>query len=331
MPYSKSKTLGNHNPHGGGDSLYDVCIVGGGAAGLSAGIFAARRGLATLIITADHGGQTASTAEIENYPGCGRIEGPQLMAHMMREASAFGCRMIEDVISHVERADHIALRGAKGIYTGRTLIIATGKSPRRLGVPGEETFFGSGIHFAGALDPKKLRGKRIAVVGGGSSAVDAATRIAAQAERIHLIHRRETCTAEDILMHRLEKSPGIQKHMNAFVEKISGTDTLETIRINQSGMIVDIPVDIIIVAIGFESRCEWYRDLLDCTDDGKIIIDTACRTSSEEIFAAGDCTTVPYQQIVISAGEGVKAALSAYRYVQERMGERATKVDWGYV
>lgn len=331
MPYSKSKTLGIHNPHGRGDSLYDVCIVGGGAAGLSAGIFAARRGLATLIITADHGGQTASTAEIENYPGCGRIEGPRLIARMMREASAFGCEMVEDVISHVERTDHIVLRGAQGIYAGLTLIIATGKSPRRLNVPGEEIFFGRGITFAGALEPKRFARKRVAVVGGGSSAIDAATRIAGHAAHVHIIHRRDTFTAEDILIQRFEKLAEIQKHMNTSVEKIIGDDELEAIRIKENGEIADIPVDIIIVAIGFESHRKWYRSAIDCTDEGNISIDTACRTNVEEVFAAGDCTTVPYQQIVISAGEGAKAALSAYQYVQKMKGKRGLKVDWGYV
>lgn len=322
---------GAKNPHGGGDSLFDVCIVGGGVTGLCAGIFAARRGLATLIITADRGGQTASTAEIENYPGCGRIEGPRLIARMVREASAFGCTMVEDVISHVKRTDHIVLCGAQGIYKGMTLIIATGKSPRRLSVPGEEKFFGRGITFAGVLEPKRFSRKRVAVVGGGSSAIDAATRIAGHAAQVHLIHRRDTCTAEDILMRRFEESSGIQKHMNAFVDTIIGDDVLEAIRIKENGEIVDIPVDIIIVAIGFESRREWYCGAIDCTTDGNIIIDTACRTNVEEIFAAGDCTTVPYQQIVISAGEGAKAALSAYQYVQKRKGKRGLKVDWGYV
>lgn len=331
MPYNKNKTLGVRNPHKRGDSFYDVCIVGGGVAGLSAGIFAARRGLITLIISADRGGQTASTAEIENYPGCGRIEGPRLIARMVREASAFGCEMVEDVISHVERTDHIALCGAQGIHKGLTLIIATGKSPRRLSVPGEEKFFGRGITFAGAFEPKRFSRKRVAVVGGGSSAIDAATRIAGHAAQVHLIHRRDTFTAEDILMQRLEESSGIQKHMNALVEKIIGDDALEAIRVKESGKIADIPVDLIIVAIGFESRREWYGDAINCTDEGNIIIDTACRTNVEEIFAAGDCTTVPYQQIVISAGEGAKAALSAYQYVQKKKGKRGLKVDWGYV
>lgn len=322
------------NPHHivDGDSCYDICIVGAGAAGLSAGIFAARRGYTVGIISTDYGGQTASTAEIENYPGCGKVEGPDLARAFFREAVGFGCSFISDRINGITRNGTIMLEGVQGQYRCRALIVATGKSPRRLGAAGEQEFFGHGVQYAGAFDPEPFRGCHVLVVGGGNSALDAAVRAALSASQVTLVHRRDQLSGERILQDRLHAAQNISVRLDTTVAAIEGGTRVESARVMDSyGAEQVISVGAVIVAVGFEMRSGWVCGAVSCTEDGRVRIDDSCHTSAEDIFAAGDCTTVPFQQIVISAGEGAKAALSATRYLDGKDGKRSIRTDWGYV
>lgn len=314
-------------------SDYDLIIVGAGAAGLSAGIFAARRGLSTAIIGFDLGGQTASTAEIENYPGCGTIEGPDLISHFYSEAVHFGCVFVADRIGRIEKNDDAyLLYGISHQYTASAVILATGKSPRRLGADNEDAFFGHGIVYGGAFDPLHYANKRVAIVGGGNSALSAALRMAQHTPHITIIHRGESFAGEKILLERVRALSALDVQFHSRVVGVKGSDHLEGIEIvvREDERRV-LPVDEVIVAIGFEARNEWVSGLVACTQDARIIVDSQCRTNCEGVFAAGDCTDVPYQQIVISAGEGAKAAISAYQYISSKQGKRTQKVDWGYV
>lgn len=321
------------NPHriADGDFFSDIAIVGAGVAGLSAGIFAARRGYTVNIISADCGGQTASTAEIENYPGCGKVEGPDLVRAFLREAREFGCLFTSDQVTGIARDGNIVLEGERAQYRCRALIIASGKTPRRLGVVGEQEFFGKGVHYAGALDAGAFRGLRVLVVGGGNSALDAAVRVARTAAQVTLAHRRDQVSGERVLQDRLSVAQNISVQLETTVASIEGVERVESARlVTGSGEERVIPIDAVIIAAGFEMRSGWLCDAVSCTEDGRIRIDDSCHTSAEDICAAGDCTTVPYQQIVISAGEGAKAALSAARYLDGKEGRRSARTDWGY-
>ena len=319
------------SPHNDGDSLDDLCIVGAGVAGLSAAIFSARRGLSVLMLSTEIGGQTASTAEIENYPGLGKIEGPDLIARMAQEARAFGCVFQTDTIGVCQSIGGLTLEGARGVYRCRAVIIATGKSQRRLGVPGEQELLGRGVFYAGALDLEPFRGRRCAVIGGGSSALDCAARLSSVASRVTLIHRRDRFGGEQILEERVRNARSVNIFLNTTVGAILGDERVIGISVNTGSEENTLDVDAVVIAIGFEPRSSVYAAVVDCDEQGRIIIDHSCTTSAEGIFAAGDCTTVPYQQIVISAGEGAKAALSAYRYLLEKDGKRSIRVDWGFV
>ena len=315
------------------NTIVDCIIIGAGAAGLSAGIFAARRGLSTILFSADLGGQTASTAEIENYPGCGVLEGPDLIARFFQEAQQFGCIFLTDDIHLFEKdGDEFVVSGSYQEYRSRVVIIATGKSPRRLGVPGEVAFIGKGVVYGGAFDPSAYAGKRVAVVGGGNSAMDAVTRLSGHASHLTSIHRRDSFAGEKVLLDRVARVSQLDHMFGSHVTALMGSGTLETLDVQTSeGKQRTLAVDAVVVAIGFESRNEWAAHLVACTDDNHIIIDEQCRTQCEGVFAAGDCTTVPYQQIVISAGEGAKAAISAYHYLAKKDGKRALQTDWGYM
>lgn len=328
---NSSDTEMNPRHFADGDFSCDICIVGAGVAGLSAGIFAVRRGYTVNIISADCGGQTASTAEIENYPGCGKVEGPDLVRAFLREAREFSCLFTSDRITGIARDGGIVLEGERAQYRCRALIIATGKTPRRLGVAGEQKFFGNGVHYAGAFDADAFRGLRVLVVGGGNSALDAAVRIAHMAAQVTLVHRRDQVSGERVLQDRLAAARNISVQLETTVDAIEGRAHVESARLmTGSGEERVIPIDAVIIAAGFETRSAWVCDSVLCTEDGRIRIDDSCHTSAEGICAAGDCTTVPYQQIVISAGEGAKAALSAARYLDGKAGRRSARTDWGY-
>lgn len=314
------------------DTLYDCIIVGAGAAGIVAGIFSARRGLSTLIIGTDLGGQTASTAEVENYPGCGAVEGPGLIAQFFNEAKQFGCLFLTDVIHSLKKdTEEFVVSGVRCQYRARAVIIATGKSPRKLGVPGEDECIGRGIVYGGAFNLKEYTGKRVAVVGGGNSAMDALSRLSSVASYLMSVHRGTTFSGEQVLVDRVSSIPQLERIVESHVlalEKLQDGVVL-TLQTSDGGQQVCV-VDAVVVAIGFESRNEWVVDSVPCDENKHILIDNQCRTQCEGVFAAGDCTTVPYQQIVISAGEGAKAAISAHHYLAKKEGKRALHVDWGF-
>ncbi|MBI4239858.1 FAD-dependent oxidoreductase [Candidatus Uhrbacteria bacterium] len=312
---------------------YDVCIIGGGAAGLTAGIFAARRGLTTIILTKDFGGQTASTAEIENYPGFGRVEGLDLMKTFLDNALSFGCAIVYEEALSIQAVDGMyACATAARTIECLSVILAFGKTPKSLGVSNEDVFFGKGLYYS-AHDPEQFRDKTVVIVGGGNSAVQTAVRLSTFAKKMYVVHRRDVFRAEKVLLSRLDSIFHIEQILNAHVTELYGSDKLEGVRIEISDKAEtkEWAVDAVIVHIGLESKTALVEGLVDLAIDKRIHINAVCETSREGIFAAGDATTVPYQQIVISAGEGAKAAISAYTYVQKKKGLRALKVDWGFV
>lgn len=320
------------------DAIYDICIIGGGAAACSAGLFCARRGMKTAIIAKEFGGQTASTAEIENYPGIGRIEGPQLMDFFVRQAETAGCDLITDealrIIDTTIDGEKQRVETLRASYDAHALILAYGKRPRMLGVEREHEFYLSGsLCYGSAMKCKRCHGGIVGIVGGGNSALSAVAQLALIAQRILLIHRRSEFRGEKTLVDRLHGIVNCTKVLNAEVSSLYGNNYLEGIgvRIHEQDKENIYPLDVLVVAIGFEYNTDLARGTVECDSHGAVIIDQQCATSHEGIFAAGDCTALPYQQIVISAGDGAKAALSACNYVSKKKGVRLPIVDWGFV
>ncbi len=313
--------------------MTDLIIIGGGVAACSAGIFAGRRGLKTIVVARDIGGQTASTSEIDNYPGVGRIEGPQLIDIFYNQARDVGCEFIDGSVQSVNEngeSFEIATHGDR--FTASGIICAFGKTPKNLGIVGEEKYEGRGINYCNVHLATRYKDKVVAVVGGGNSALEIVWQLSGIARHIYLIHRSEQFRAEQILLERLESLANVEKKLNTVLVDLHGSEKLEAISISTLGThdVEQLELDELFVAIGFESRTAFMDKVVQCDTTGKIIIDERCRTSKEGIFAAGDCTTVPYQQIVISAGEGAKAALSAYQYLAKKQGKRSLQVDWGF-
>lgn len=313
--------------------MYDLIIIGGGVAACSAGIFAGRRGLKTLIIAKDLGGQTASTSEIENYPGIGRIEGPRLIELFAQQALHAGCLFeYAEVREFSSGKDSHCVSTQNSSHTSEALLLAYGKSPKNLGISGEERYIGKGLHYCNSYEIEQYRGKTVAVVGGGNSALGLVWLLAPIARRIILIHRRDEFRGEAILLERLAAITHCEKKVNTVVSELIGDERLNALTLHHtdSGNDERIAIDGLFVAIGFESRSDFTASYVECDQSGRIIIDQRCQTSREGVFAAGDATHIPYQQIVISAGEGAKAAISAYHYISKKQGKRPLMVDWGY-
>lgn len=313
---------------------YDVIIIGGGVAGWTAALFTARRGLHTLVISKDLGGQTSSTLEVENYPGLGRIEGPDLIQRFYQDARAGGVEALFIGVRTILKLDDgfLIKTENEGAFFGEAVILACGKTPRQLGCEGEKEFQGKGIVYSSFKNPEEWKGKILAVIGGGSSSLQAATSLDAFAQKIYLIHRRDEFRGEAVLIDRLKKSVHIEKKLNRIPLAFTGTDSLQSLTLKNilTGEEEVLDIDGVCIAAGFELQTQFLADLIQCDDEGKIRITTRNETNCQGIFAAGDVTAIPYQQIVISAGEGAKAAISAYQYLYQKRGKRPLRVDWGY-
>ena len=312
---------------------YDVIIIGAGPAGLTAAIYAGRRALKALVLSMDVGGQTAETDGVENYPGFDEIIcGTELSQKMLKQAKKFGAEfLVDQEVQQISKAsDTYNVKTNSGQYESGALILAFGKKPRELNVPGEEKFRGKGVSYCANCDGPLFKGKTVAVIGGGNSAIDAALYLSKIAAKVYLVHRRDAFRGDEVLVERL-KQAGAEFVLDSTVEEILGSDTVEKIKVKnvKTNDAKEIEVSGVFVEVGFEVNVGLAKDLVKTDQAGQILIDLDGRTSDSGIFAAGDLTQTPYKQIVIAAGQGAIAALSAYDYIQKKSGKPTVKVDWG--
>jgi thioredoxin reductase (NADPH) len=312
---------------------YEVIVVGGGAAGLTAGMFAARRGYKTIILSQDVGGQAATTPDIENYPGIDFIDGLDLMKKFKAQAERFGATFRFDTVTSLEpQADgtHV-VKAATGDVTAPVVILAFGLSHRHLNVPGEAKLSGKGLLYCSICEAHYYKDKTVVVVGGGSSAVQAATTLAHLAKTVTLLNVGEHLTAEAITIKRMMEKENIKVISQAETKEILGEDHVTGIRIlhKDTQQTEDIATDVVFVEIGYMAKADWVKGILDTDARGQIKIGPNCVTSRPGIFAAGDVTTITFKQVVISAGEGAKAALEADQYLLTKTGKRGVRIDWG--
>lgn len=311
--------------------MYDVIIIGAGAAGLTAAIYTSRRALQTLVISKDVGGQASMSSHIENYPGVGLINGVDLMLKFKTQAEQFGASFVFGQVEEIKKEkDKFIIRANGDTYEAGSLILAFGLTPRDLGVPGEEKFRGKGISYCATCDAPFFRNKTVAVVGGGNSALDAALLLSKIAAKVYLVHRRDEFKGEEILVGQVKENDKIELVLSSGVREVKGDKLIESIIVeNKDGNKKEIMVNGIFVEIGHEVKADFIRSLVKLNEKNEIIIDSNCQTSEPGIFAAGDVTDIEYKQIVISAGEGAKAALSAYQYLQNKTGKKGAGIDWG--
>lgn len=306
--------------------MYDVIIIGGGPAGLSAAIYTSRRALNTLVISRDIGGQIAKTLNIENYPGIESISGAELANRQKSQAERFGAKIIFEETTKIDKSeDKFLVQTLRNKYEAKAIILASGKKPRELEVPGENKFKGRGVSYCATCDVLFFKNKILAIAGGGNSALDAALLASKYCQKVYLIHRRDSFSGEQVLIDSVNSTKNIEIMFNSQIKEIKGDKTVKSIILADNK---EVSLDGIIVEIGFIVDHFLVEGLIDLDDKKQVIINNIQETSVPGIFAAGDLTQTPYKQAIISAGEGAKAGLSCYDYLQKKQGKKGIVSDW---
>ncbi|MEM2675735.1 MAG: thioredoxin-disulfide reductase [Candidatus Bathyarchaeia archaeon] len=301
---------------------WDLIIVGAGPAGLTAGIYAARSGLKTLIIEEKIAGGTVGDAPvIENYPGFESIGGAELA-----QKFAAQCRKLGTVIHEFERVEALDLKGEekivktdKGLYKAKAVIIASGSSYSELGVPGEKEFRGRGVSYCGICDGPLFKGKRVLVVGGGNSAVVTALYLAGLASEVKVVHRRDAFRAEEARVKALMEKRNVEVLWNTEVREIKGGNVVEKVVLfnNKTMETFELPVDGVFIQVGEVPNSKLAKEAgVEVDNHGYIVVDVRQRTNIPGVYAAGDVTNHPVKQVGTAVGQGITAALEAYGYIR---------------
>jgi thioredoxin reductase (NADPH) len=314
-----------------------VIILGSGPAGYTAAIYAARAMLKPIVIQGSQpGGQMTITTDVENFPGFADVvQGPWLMEQMRLQAEHVGTEMVLDLIVKVDlKARPIRLEGDSGdTYTCDALIIATGAQARWLGLASEERFKGYGVSACATCDGFFFKGKRVAVIGGGNTAVEEALFLTNFAEKVTVVHRRDSFRAEKILQARLFKNPKVEVVWNSVLEEVLGTGDPKTVhgavlRNVTTGAVTRIDIDGVFIAIGHAPATELFKGQLETTpSDYLITAPDSTRTSIPGVFAAGDVKDEVFRQAVTAAGMGCMAALEAERYLAKTESTAGAAVE----
>jgi NADH-dependent peroxiredoxin subunit F len=300
---------------------YELIIVGAGPAGITAGVYAARKRMNVLMITGDIGGQTALSWDIENYLGYQFITGPELVQKFKEHLGQFDVQLKEDEkVTSVEKSnDTITIKTDKGDYTAKTTIIASGRNPRKLGVKGEDEFKNKGITYCATCDAPLFAGMDVAVIGGGNAGLDATLQLIKIAKRIHLIETKPKLAADRIVIEKAKESGKVSFYTDTKVKRIYGEQLVKGVEIVTGDKAKDIPVGGIFVEIGSIPASEFVMGV-EKNKDGEITVNCSCETNIPGIFAAGDVTNVFAKQIIVACGEGAKAAIAAFDYVNRTGG-----------
>ncbi len=302
---------------------YDVVIIGGGPAGLTAGIYAARGNLKTVILEKGQpGGQIAQTEEVENYPGFPEpISGAELSQRMVQQAERFGATLELDEVLSIEKKGkaNFVVKGYDANYAAKVVIIATGANPKHLNIPGEEKFYGRGVSTCATCDGFFYRGKHVVVIGGGDAAVEEGLFLTKFAETVTLIHRRDTLRANKVAQTRAFASPKMRFIWNTAPEEILGDEVVSGVRLKnlETGEVYDHATDGVFVFIGHIPNTGFLADAVALREDGYVDVQNDIYTSSEGIFAAGDVSDSIYRQLATSVGTGTRAAMVAEKWLAE--------------
>lgn len=305
--------------------MYDLIIIGSGPAGMTAGIYAARREMKTLIIGKEDGGQMVWASEIENYPGFEKISAFELINKFKQQTLSFGVEMKNDEVKQIEKTkdDTFLIHTNRETFESKTLIVAMGLSPRRLAVQGEIEFNGRGVSYCANCDGPFFKNKEVAVIGGGNSALDAAEVLSKIASKVYLIQHNDKFKAFDSLINEVESRPNIEIILNSSIENIEGEGKVEKIKIinTKTKEKKEIKLDGVFIEVGRIASTDLVGDFVDRNEKNQIIVNSRTETKTPGLFAAGDVTNCEFKQITIAAGQATIAALEAYQYLQLKSGK----------
>ncbi|MFA5338814.1 MAG: FAD-dependent oxidoreductase [Candidatus Omnitrophota bacterium] len=299
-------------------TVYDLIIIGAGPAGITAAVYAARKKMSILVISPDIGGQAAWSGDIENYTGYQFISGPDLAAKFEEHMRKYNIALKEgEMVTGLKKlVDTALVKTDKGEYRGKAVIVASGKKSRELRVPGEKEFKNRGVTYCATCDGPLFSGKDVAIIGGGNSALDAALQMLKIAKKIYVINNTSRLGGDPVMREKVEKDPIVTVFNESRVIAVLGDKFVNSIKIAVSGEERTVNVQGIFVEIGLIPNADFAKDLSK-NEVGEIKVNSRNETNIPGIFAAGDVTDVPEKQIIIAAGEGSKACLSAFRYLSE--------------
>jgi alkyl hydroperoxide reductase subunit AhpF len=296
--------------------MLDLIIIGAGPAGITAAVYAARKRIEFAVITKDIGGQTSWSGNVENYTGYQFITGPDLAAKFEEHMRQYKIQVMEneEVTEIVKTGKTVKIRTSKGLYEARSAVVASGKVSKELGVPGEKEFKNRGLTYCATCDGPIFAGKDVAVIGGGNSALDAALQLVRIAKRVYVVNVTSKLGGDPIMRDKVESNAIVKVINDARVTKVTGDSLVTGVEIETRGKKDTIHAQGVFVEIGLVPNSAFAIDVAK-NGSGEIIVDRVNQTNVPGIFAAGDVTDIAEKQIVIAAGEGSKAALSAFRYL----------------
>ncbi len=299
---------------------YDIAIVGGGPAGMTAALYAARAGKSVLLFEGEMlGGQILPTRKIENYPALPDVDGYTFADGLTKQITALGVQIVYATVSGIEKnAEDFTLAAGKEEYSARAVILATGLKHRKLGLDGEDALIGRGVSFCATCDGMFFRRREVAVVGGGNTAVQDALVLAEYCSRVYLIHRRAELRAERSLAEQMSEKENIEFIGETVIEELEGAENLQslTLRNLSTGAVEYLPVAALFEAIGQLPQNAAFANLVDLDEDGYFLTDNNCATSCPGIFAAGDACRKTVRQLTTAVSDGTVAALSAVEYLR---------------
>lgn len=301
--------------------MYDIGIIGGGTAGMTAAVYGQRAGKKTLIIEGGaFGGQITSSPNVENYPGIASVSGSEFSMNLLDQATKLGADTVTEQVTGIrdEGSQKVIVTGSNE-YPCKSVILATGVTHRHLGAPGEERLAGAGVSYCATCDGMFFRGRDVAVVGGGSTALQDAEFLSNYCKKVYLIHRRDEFRGEDSIVKRLREKDNVEFILSATVKEIVGEMVVEKLILNhiKTGETSELPVNGVFVAVGQIPKNEMFADVVKLDVGGFILAAEDCVTSHPGIFAAGDCRTKEVRQLTTAAADGAVAALAACKYIAE--------------
>ena len=299
--------------------MYDIGIIGGGTAGMTAAIYGQRAGKKTIIFEGGvFGGQITSSPNVENYPGIASVSGSEFSINLLDQAVKLGAETAMEQVTGIRDEDGGKIIETSGKeYQCRSVILATGVTHRHLGVPNEERLTGAGVSYCATCDGMFFRGKDVAVVGGGSTALQDAEFLSNYCNKVYLIHRRDEFRGEDSIVKRLEGKENVEFILSATVKEIIGDQAVERLIVNSKKIGKEFKLDVsgVFIAVGQIPKNEIFADVVKLDADGFILAAEDCITSHPGIFAAGDCRTKEVRQLTTAAADGAVAALAACKFI----------------
>ncbi|MGM0365916.1 MAG: NAD(P)/FAD-dependent oxidoreductase [Actinomycetota bacterium] len=297
--------------------MYDLSIIGAGPAGITAAIYAARKNIRFNVIGKELGGQVTYNLTVENYTGFQEISGAELVQKFNQHIDQFNFDFVEEeavAVTSEEEGFKVATAGAS--YKVKSAIIASGTSPKKLNVAGEQEYRNRGISYCVTCDGPLFRERKVAVIGAGNHALYSAIQLESIASHVYVLNPETKLGGKQKLIEELEQSSRVTIINKARVLEITGDQLVNGLRYKQNSHARRLKVEGVFINIGYEPQTEFLKGLVDLNRQGEIIIDWQNRTSTKGIFAAGDCTNYPYKQIIVAAGQGASATLSAYKYLK---------------